>query len=177
MPGTRIVIPWEEIKKATLQVYEELSPTEKEKIEKEITKDFMIRVIKKVWREYIKKPLPDFNNVEWNTLPGGDLSIIIWDKKSKEHHKMKDREISTLLIRAYRRTQEMSGGVPPYVFPERKAWGIGDLKHAWIAISYMNRCFGNPNDYPRVIAAIRSRYGDNPKIQRALRRINPNKCK
>ena len=46
-----------------------------------------------------------------------------------------------------------------FVFPDRKAWPIGDREHAELAIDYMKEGKGNPADYPKIEAAIEKKYG------------------
>ena len=46
-----------------------------------------------------------------------------------------------------------------FVFPKRKAWPIGNKEHAIKALNYMKGGFGNEDDYPKIRAAIKERYG------------------
>ncbi len=46
-----------------------------------------------------------------------------------------------------------------FVFPKRKAWPIGNKKHAIKALNYMKGGFGKKKDYAKVRAAIKKKYG------------------
>ena len=46
-----------------------------------------------------------------------------------------------------------------FVFPKRKAWPIGNKEHAIKALNYMKGGFGDEDDYPKIRAAIKERYG------------------
>ena len=46
-----------------------------------------------------------------------------------------------------------------FVFPKRKAWPIGSKEHAIKALNYMKGGFGDEDDYPKIRAAIKERYG------------------
>ena len=46
-----------------------------------------------------------------------------------------------------------------FVFPDRKAWPIGNKEHAIKALNYMKGGFGDKDDYPKIRAAIKERYG------------------
>ena len=46
-----------------------------------------------------------------------------------------------------------------FVFPKRKAWPIGNKDHAIKALNYMKGGFGDEDDYPKIRAAIKKRYG------------------
>ena len=58
---------------------------------------------------------------------------------------------------------------PGYVFPRRKAWPIGDKRHALLAIDYMRAGRGKRADYPKVKAAILRRWQKvSPEVDNAL---------
>ena len=52
-----------------------------------------------------------------------------------------------------------ASGRSGFVFPKRKAWPIGNKKHAKLAIDYMNRGWGDEAEYPKIRAAIKKKYG------------------
>jgi hypothetical protein len=58
-----------------------------------------------------------------------------------------------------------------FVFPSRRAWPIHDVRHALIAIRYMNMGRGHEEDYPKIIAAIKKRYGKNAQVKAALKKV------
>jgi len=46
-----------------------------------------------------------------------------------------------------------------FVFPKRKAWPIGNKKHAIKALNYMKGGFGDRAEYPKIRKAIKKKYG------------------
>jgi len=52
-----------------------------------------------------------------------------------------------------------ASGRTGFVFPKRKAWPIGDKKHAIDALAYMKRGWGNKSEYPKIRSAIKKKYG------------------
>jgi hypothetical protein len=46
-----------------------------------------------------------------------------------------------------------------FVFPKRKAWPIGNKEHAIKALNYMKGGFGDEEEYPKIRAAIKKKYG------------------
>lgn len=58
-----------------------------------------------------------------------------------------------------------------FVFPARRAWPLHDERHALIAIRYMTMGRGHEEDYPRIIAAIKKRYGKSTKVKAALKKV------
>jgi hypothetical protein len=58
-----------------------------------------------------------------------------------------------------------------FVFPDRRAWPIHDVKHALIAISFMQQGRGKKADYPTIKAAIKDKYGSNDEVMAALKEL------
>jgi hypothetical protein len=63
-----------------------------------------------------------------------------------------------MLSRLAEELGEFIGEATGFVFPDRKAWPIGDKKHAKIAITYMAAGRGDPEDYSEIIKAIQKKY-------------------
>jgi hypothetical protein len=56
-----------------------------------------------------------------------------------------------------------------FVFPEKEAWPIHDVKHALIALQYVKTGFrGKKSEYPAVIAAVKKKWGKNKEVAAAL---------
>jgi hypothetical protein len=51
-----------------------------------------------------------------------------------------------------------------FAIPERRAWPISDEVHARYALIYIKQRRGNPDEFPRVIKAIRQRYSANKDL-------------
>jgi len=52
-----------------------------------------------------------------------------------------------------------ASGRTGFVFPKRKAWPIGNKKHAIKALNYMKGGFGDSAEYPKIRKAIKAKYG------------------
>jgi len=65
------------------------------------------------------------------------------------------------------------GEATGFVFPDRKAWPIGDKKHALIAVTYMAAGRGDPEDYPAIIKAIQKKYKKDADVMAMLDKEMP----
>jgi hypothetical protein len=59
-----------------------------------------------------------------------------------------------------------------FVFPERRAWPIHDERHALIAVRYMHMGRGRSEEYPKIIKAIKKRYGKSAEVKEALQGLH-----